>query len=175
MKVCRRLSILAASTLVLTSGGCGNVQFTHVKPGQSARMAVLIRSAPIAKQREVPQKLSIPTRKSPAYYAAIEALAVDMPAPGLADVNAPLPRAAELFARSNSAMQSGQTGEAILALEEAVHIDPNFSDAWSELAGLYQKAGQEGKANEAAKRAKNVAQNKGPDLLIPGNVPELNH
>ena len=167
------LSFLTASCLALIGGGCGNVEFTHVKPGQSARMAVMIRTAPVAKQRKLLAKQGIPTRKSPAYYAAIEALAVDMPAPGLAEVNAPAPKAAELFAQSNSAMQAGQTGEAILALEEAVHIDPNFSDAWSQLANLYQNAGQEGKANAAAKKAKDVAQNKGPDALIPGNVPEL--
>jgi hypothetical protein len=174
MNVRHQLSSCVALSLALVAGGCSNAEFTHVKPGQSARMAVLIKTAPIGKPRELIAKPGIPVRKSPAYYAAIEALAVDMPAPGLADVNAPAPQAAEAFARSSSAMHAGQTGEAILALEEAVHIDPSFSDAWNQLANLYHHAGQEGKANDAARKVKDLAQNKGPDALIPGNIPELN-
>jgi tetratricopeptide (TPR) repeat protein len=174
MNVRHPLSIFTAASFVLTIGGCGNVQFTHVKPGQSARMAVLIQTAPVAKQRELLAKAGIPTGKSSGHYAAIEALALDVPAPGLPDVNPPDAQAAELYARSGTAVQAGQTGEAILALEEAVHIDPTFTDAWSQLANLYQNAGQGTKANEASKKARDLAQSKGPDVLIPGKVPELN-
>jgi hypothetical protein len=174
MNVRYPLSILAAASSVLTGAGCGNAQFTHVKPGQSARMAVLIQTAPIAQQRKLLAKPGSPTRKSPEHYAEIEALALDVPAPGLPDANPPVAQAAELFARSGTAVRAGQTGEAILALEEAVHIDPAFTDAWSQLANLYQNAGQAAKANEASKKARDLVQSKSSNALIPGEVPELN-
>ena len=60
-------------------------------------------------------------------------------------------------------MQAGQTKEAISAMEEAVKLDPSFSDAWTKLAILYQKNGDTDKATEAYKMAKKLGQPNGPD------------
>lgn len=53
-------------------------------------------------------------------------------------------------------MQTGQTGEAITAFEEALALDPDYTDAWGKLALLYQKEGKSEKALEAFKKAKRL-------------------
>ena len=93
------------------------------------------------------------------------------PPPGVAAVNGKLPviepelpgnstaeRGAEAFSRGQFCMEAGRDAEAISAFEEAVKIDPGFTEAWQRLAILYEKTGQEKKALDAFRRARKVAQ-----------------
>jgi len=66
-------------------------------------------------------------------------------------------RVADAYSRGNFCMQAGNDAEAITAFEEAVKIDPNFTEAWQNLAVLYEKLGQEKKAVEAFRRSKKIA------------------
>ena len=72
--------------------------------------------------------------------------------------NSTMERVAEAFSRGQFCMQAGKDAEAIAAFEEAVKIDPGFTEAWQHLAILYEKTGQEKKALEAFRRARKVAQ-----------------
>ena len=156
-------SFAAASTLL--GSGCGNVEFTHVKPGQSARIAALTKTAPVGKP--IPVVVAAPGARgsSAANTAAIQPLPNIMPDPALPDPSNTADKVAELYTKGSFSMQAGQIGEAIVALEEAVHLDPNFSDAWSRLVILYQRAGKEDKALDAYKKAKKLGQPNGPTTL----------
>ena len=66
-------------------------------------------------------------------------------------------RVGEAFSRGNFCMQAGSDAEAIAAFEEAVKIDPSFTEAWQNLAVLYEKKADEKKAIEAFRRAKKIA------------------
>ena len=72
--------------------------------------------------------------------------------------NSTMERVAEAFSRGQFCMQAGKDAEAIAAFEEAVKIDPGFTEAWRHLAILYEKTGEEKKALEAFRRARKVAQ-----------------
>ena len=63
---------------------------------------------------------------------------------------------ADIYTRGNFAMQAGQNTEAIVAFQEALKLDPDFTDAWGKLALLYQKEGNSAKAVEAFKKAKRL-------------------
>ena len=162
-------SLVACSLLV---AGCGNVDFTHVKPGESARLAVLTRNAPVAKAvppAGAPARVGV----SAANTAAIQPLPDLPPDPALPDPSNTADKVAELFTKGSFAMQAGQIGEAIVALEEAVALDPNFSDAWSKLDTLYQRAGKDDKATAAYKKAKKLGQPNGPTTLAPRGTSAL--
>jgi Tfp pilus assembly protein PilF len=79
-----------------------------------------------------------------------------MPDPGLpkSDNTA---KVAEAFSRGEFCMNAGKDDEAIAAFQEAVRIDPNFTEAWQRLAALYEKKGDNKKAIEAFRRSKKVA------------------
>lgn len=69
-------------------------------------------------------------------------------------------RVAEAYSRGEFCAKAGKDEEAIAAFKEAVKIDPTFVDAWTYLAALYEKAGNEKEAMNAFKHAK-VATTKG--------------
>jgi tetratricopeptide (TPR) repeat protein len=163
------LSLLVASALL--GSGCGNVEFTHVKPGESARLAVLTRNAPVAKP--LPGTGPVQPGMSAANGAAIQPLPNIPPDPALPDPHNTADKVAELYTKGSFAMQAGQIGEAIIAMEEAVQLDPNFSDAWSKLVILYQRAGKDDKATEAYKKAKKLGQPNGPSTLSPRGTSAL--
>ena len=162
-------TLLAACSFL--SAGCGNVQFTHVKPGESARMAVMAKNAPVAKA--LPQPGAAPQAISAANAAAIQPLPNIPFDPALPDPSNTADKVAELYTKGSFAMQAGQIGEAIVALEEAVALDPNFSDAWSKLVILYQRAGKDDKATSAYKKAKKLGQPNGPTTLAPRGTSAL--
>ncbi len=54
-------------------------------------------------------------------------------------------------------MQTGKDEEAIAAFEQAVQLDASFAEAWSNLAMLYEKNGQEKKAINAFRASKKIA------------------
>ena len=66
---------------------------------------------------------------------------------------------ADAFTRGQFCMKAGKDPEAILAFQEAVKIDPSFSDAWQCLAALYEKNGNETLAMNAFREAKKIGQN----------------
>jgi Tfp pilus assembly protein PilF len=51
-------------------------------------------------------------------------------------------------------MQAGKDPEAIAAFREVVKLDPKFTQAWTHLAALYERGGQEKLALEAFRKAK---------------------
>jgi tetratricopeptide (TPR) repeat protein len=157
-----------AIALLLTA--CSSVEFTHVAPGQSARKTLAERNAPAAPA----QTGALP---SPATLAASPAgqPLPDLPGgpvPPLPESNDTANKVADAFTRGSFAMQAGQNAEAITAFEEAVKLDPNFSDAWTKLALLYQKTGSPEKATAAYKKAKKLGQPNGPDVnTVSGGLP----
>jgi Tfp pilus assembly protein PilF len=64
---------------------------------------------------------------------------------------------AEAFSRGEFCLNTGKDEEAIAAFQEAVKIDPTFTEAWQRLAVLYEKKGDNQKAIEAFRRSKKVA------------------
>jgi hypothetical protein len=165
-----------ATALFLGVSACSNMEFTHVKPGQSARAALTARNAPAAVPVDVSVEGGLPTPAEPTPASAAPATGPvgpiePLPAPGLPDPSNTGEKVAELYTRGSIAMQAGQNADAIAALEQIVELDPNFSDAWSKLVILYQQEGQNAKAMAAYKKAKKLGQPNGPTNLapIPGN------
>lgn len=145
--------LLLVSAFVVS--GCAKIEYTHVKPGQSARSEYMTRNAPTA----VPIARSVfrPRRGWSAaanHYGNIQPLPDFVLDPGLPEPVASGQKVSELFTQGSLAMEAGQTGEAILAMEQVVQIDPNFTDAWGKLVTLYKKAGNEEKSKDAQKHAK---------------------
>ncbi len=68
---------------------------------------------------------------------------------------------ADAFSRGEFCAKAGKDEEAIAAFKEAVRIDPTFVDAWTYLAALYEKAGNEKESMNAFKHAKLATTTKG--------------
>ena len=64
---------------------------------------------------------------------------------------------ADAYSRGEFCMKAGKNEEAIAAFREAVKVNANFSEAWNNLAILYENSGQEQLAMEAFRRAKKIA------------------
>ena len=111
----------------------------HTPPGTSVNVA-------LAKKAEL---VRLPGTPTDGRMAVIEP---ELPG------NSTMERVAEAFSRGQFCMQAGKDAEAIAAFEDAVKIDPAFSEAWQHLAILYAKIGNEKKALEAFRRARKVAQ-----------------
>jgi tetratricopeptide (TPR) repeat protein len=124
-------------------GACANLKVTHVPPHQSLDVA-------LAKKAEV---VRLPVR-APASGIAGRVPAVEPELPE----NSVLERVAEAYSRGEFCLEAGKDEEAIAAFEEAVKIDPAFTEAWQQLAMLYEKKGDSKKALNAFRRAKKVAQ-----------------
>ena len=133
-------------TLALTGGaflmwGCStSVKITHIPPGESLNVA-LAKKADLVKMPEPPKPVPGPVA------------AVEPPLP----VNNNVERVGEAYSRGEFCMQAGKDEEAIAAFEEAVRIDPAFTQAWQQLAWLYEKKGYSKKAMDAFRRAKKIA------------------
>jgi tetratricopeptide (TPR) repeat protein len=177
----KRLIHAVPAALALAVSACSNAEFTHVKPGNSARAHLEAKNAPPVVPVTVNQPGALPI---PAGVAG-----TDVSSANIAASNPPLPlpdipgdpalpepagtadKVADLFTRGTTLLKAGQTGEAILAFEETVKLDPAFADAWTKLAAAYSKAGQDSKAIGAYKMAKKLGQaggaNSGGGVLIP--------
>lgn len=112
----------------------------HTPPGTSVNVA-------LAKKAEL---VRLPG--SPATDGRTAVIEPELPG------NSTMERVAEAFSRGQFCMQAGKDAEAIAAFEDAVKIDPGFSEAWQHLAILYAKIGNDKKALEAFRRARKVAQ-----------------
>jgi Flp pilus assembly protein TadD len=64
---------------------------------------------------------------------------------------------ADAFSRGDFCMKAGKNAEAIAAFHEAVKADPNFTEAWRNLAILYEESGEEKLAMEAFRKSKKIA------------------
>jgi hypothetical protein len=165
------LSLVALAASVAGLVGCG-AQFTHVKPGQSARQVMEARNAPapvIPAVAIAPNGVASPgggpgmssanqTAMGPAIPPQLPEFNADPSMPASNDV---ANKVADSYTRGSFAMQAGQNAEAITALEEAVKLDPNFTDAWNKLVKLYERTGNMGKAADAYKKLKRLGQPNG--------------
>jgi tetratricopeptide (TPR) repeat protein len=157
MKTVRSFQFLAAALAAFHFAACSGVQVTHVAPGKSAAAAIAERNAAKQAPGDVPAPGNMPvvatTRGElpPGALPPLPSGAVQIP-----NGTAASEGVAEAYSRGTFAMQAGQNAEAIAALEQAVKLDPDFTDAWGKLAILYQKAGNSAKATAAFKRAKRL-------------------
>jgi hypothetical protein len=153
---------LAAVVIVASLGGCGT-EFTHVKPGQSARQYLKEKNAPPTLVAAAPGGAGIPENATPnASGPLIPPPLPDInPLPALPDTGDTSNRVADAYAHGSFAMQAGKDAEAIFALEEAVRLDPNFTEAWTKLVKLYERTGNPKKAAEAYKKLKGLGQPNG--------------
>lgn len=160
MKSVHQFQILAAGIAVISFASCSGLKVTHVPPGQSASAALAGNNAPPPSPEEMP---TTDTGVTPVAPGTSPNPAPQNPLPGLPAETGPLPTGgataesvADAYTRGTFAMQAGQNAEAITAFEEAVKLDPDFTDAWGKLAILYQKEGQSTKATDAFKKAKRL-------------------
>jgi len=157
MKPVRSFQFLVAALAAFHFAACSGVKITHVAPGKSAAAAIAEREAASQAPVDVPAPGGMPVAAvgrgelPPGSLPPLPSGAVQIPA-GTAAAEG----VAEAYSRGTFAMQAGQNAEAITALEQAVKLDPDFTDAWGKLAILYQKAGQSAKATAAFKRAKRL-------------------
>jgi hypothetical protein len=157
MKAARPFQFLAITLAAFHCAACSGVKVTHVAPGKSARAAIAARDVPEQMPADSTAPGDMPVVSSTHDQLPPEALP---PLPS-GEVQIPSGTAtaegvAEAYSRGTFAMQAGQNTEAIAALEQAVKLDPDFTDAWGKLAILYQKSGNSTKATEAFKRAKRL-------------------
>jgi tetratricopeptide (TPR) repeat protein len=126
----------AASALVVMLGAC-----VHTPPGTSVQVA-------LAKKPELVAPAPTPPTVSAAGGPAVE--------PALPQVDL-TSQVGDAFSRGNFCLSVGNDVEAAAAFEEVVKLDPNFTEAWQNLAILHEKAGDSKKAMEAFRRSKQVA------------------
>lgn len=158
---------------------CGGVKLQRVPPGQSIRSHLARANAP-AEVLPAPQPGDLPITAgvgpgtaNPNFAGVANHPAESLPplpVAGLPERNDSVERAGDAYNRGNLLMKGGQNREAIAAFEEATLLDPSFSDAWTRLTMLYDKAGQSDKAREAFRRAKGLSAQ--PERVSPP-APEL--
>jgi tetratricopeptide (TPR) repeat protein len=137
------LQATAAVGVALTFGACGHVPITHVPPGQSVGVALAKKPALV--------RLPAPAPSTVAVAQPGPAVEPDLPKTDNTS------RVAEAFSRGEFCMNAGKDDEAVAAFQEAVKIDPTFTEAWQRLAVLYEKKGDNKKALEAFRRSKKIA------------------
>lgn len=125
------ISRLTAAGTIFLLAAC-----VHTPPGTSVELA-------LAKKAEL-VRLPAP----PPSQVKVRAVEPDLPS------NSKVELIADAFTRGQFCMKAGKDSEAIAAFEETVKLDPNFTDAWQNLAILYEKNGESKKAIDAFKRSK---------------------
>ncbi|HYR57794.1 MAG TPA: tetratricopeptide repeat protein [Chthoniobacteraceae bacterium] len=139
-----QLTIIAAASLAF--GGCAGTHVTHTAPGTPVELA-------LAKKAEL-VKTPAPAPAPAAHTASANVPAVEPPMP---EKDALREKVADAYSRGVFCLQAEKDADAIQAFEEAVKLDPTFSDAWENLAMLYEKTGDTKKALDAFKKAKKLA------------------
>lgn len=132
---------VAAAGLWLMLVGC-----VHTPPGTSVKVA-LAKKANLVRMAGAPT--GVPARN--ASTASVPQVEPDLPG------SDHLEAVAEAFSRGGFCMSAGKDAEAIEAFEQVVKIDPTFTEAWQNLALLHEKSGDDRKALEAFRKAKNIA------------------
>jgi tetratricopeptide (TPR) repeat protein len=144
------LQALSLASIALVFGGCANLKVTHIPPGESMNAA-------LAKKAELVRlPVTTPVVPATATTAVVngQTVVVEPELPGTTVDE----RVAEAYSRGEFCLGAGKDDEAIAAFEEAVKIDPAFTEAWQNLAMLYEKKGNSKKALEAFRRSKKLAQ-----------------
>ena len=138
MKIRAAIPVVSALLGSVFLGGCAYIK--HVPPGQSL-------SAALAKR---PELVALPAPAVPPPVA--------LPA-GPAATPPPIEteKVADAFTLGNLCLQQGRYSDAIAAYEAALKDDPDFAEAWNNLAVAYQNSGQDDKAMAAFKKYKMVA------------------
>ena len=133
----RRTLTLVLALALLASGWAG---CTHTPPGTSVEVALAKR----------PQVVRLP---QPVVAAAAPTTALTPSAVKVAELDR-TELVADAYSRGEFCMQTGKDEEAISAFREVVKIDPKFTQAWTNLALLYEKSGHDNLALEAFRKAK---------------------
>jgi tetratricopeptide (TPR) repeat protein len=156
MSILSKYGALAVLPAITIFSGCAHVPslfagYKHTPPGTAVDVALARR----------PELVRMPLSHAAASERAAGAVApVGSKVPA---VEPDLPRddsvgrVADAYSRGNFCMQAGNDADAITAFEETVKMDPTFTEAWQNLAALYEKRGDEKKAVEAYRRAKKLA------------------
>jgi tetratricopeptide (TPR) repeat protein len=142
MNITIRPAVIAV-ILPFAGGAC-----VHTPPGTSVEV-VLARKGQLVK---LPAPQPPPSSRSAATGGQVPAVEPPMP-----QQNALVENVGDAFSRGMFCLRAERDLEAITAFEEAVKLDPSFTDAWQNLALLYEKTGEEKKALEAFKKAKKLA------------------
>ena len=135
----------AAAALILFAG----CSYTHTPPGTSVEIA-------LAKKGEL-VKMPAPTPAPGMHAAAVASANIPAVEPPMPEKNAIVEKVGEVYSRGIFCLETARNEEAIVAFEEAVRLDPTFTDAWENLAVTYEKMGDTKKALEAFKKAKTLA------------------
>ena len=135
--------LLGLAGVIFSFGACSHLRVTHVPPGESVNVA-------LAKTPEI-LNLPAPPNAVPGSAGGMGAVEPEMPRDNTVE------RVAEAYSRGEFCMGAGKDKEATQAYEEAVKIDPTFSEAWQKLALLYEKQGDKKKALSAFRQAKKLA------------------
>lgn len=144
------LTIPAVSLLT----GCA--QLVHVPPGTSVEIA-LARKPEVTRMPEPPPgAVAASTSGDSGAKPRVRTLNLPPVEPTLPTSDS-VTAVAEAYTRGNNALQNGQNDDAISAFQQAVQIDPKFSEAWQKLAMAYEKAGKPDKARDAYRHWKELA------------------
>jgi tetratricopeptide (TPR) repeat protein len=137
MKLPSSKSLLFLALAGFVAGAC-----VHTPPGTSVEVA-------LAKK---PQILRTPATPAPLVAKNVQASHDGQNLP-----EAKTEKVADAFSRGDFCMKAGKDEEAIAAFREAVKLNPKFVEAWSDLAILYEKQGQENLAMDAFRKSKSIA------------------
>jgi Flp pilus assembly protein TadD len=146
----RPLRSTAAAVASLALGGCHSVSVTHTPPGTSVEVA-------LAKKPELVKLAAAASAPAPGTHTTAAVAHVPAVEPPMPEKEALKEKVADAYSRGVFCLRAEQDVEAIKAFEEAVNLDPTFSEAWENLATLYEKTGDTKKALEAFKKAKKLA------------------
>ncbi len=136
---------LLISAAALT--GCAHI--VHMPPGTSVELALARK----------PEVLRLPAAPALAQHTGPRVRNLNLPPvePTL-PMNDSVGAVADAYTRGRDALEAGNAAEAIPLLRQAVESDPQFTDAWQQLAVAYEKEGQTDKAKEAYQHSKSGAQ-----------------
>jgi tetratricopeptide (TPR) repeat protein len=142
--------IATASFLAGCAGG-----FVHVPPGTSVELALARKPEVLSMPGPPPSAVAdMAGRSSGPRVRELNLPAVEPVLPTNDSVTA----VAEAYTRGKDALDGGRTDDAISAFQQAVQIDPKFTEAWQKLAMAFEKAGRPDKAKEAYRHSKEFAQ-----------------
>ena len=133
---------------VVALAGCAHI--VRTPPGTSVELA-------LAKKPEVLRMPSAPLLAQNSSTPRVRNLNLPPVEPTL-PMNDSVGAVADAYSRGRDALEAGNNSEAINYLKQAVQSDPQFSDAWQQLAVAYEKDGQSAKAKEAYQHSKSAPQ-----------------
>ncbi len=137
LKIAHYWIALVAIPALLT--GCASWKFTHVPPGQSVEVALAKRAVPVEQAATKIPTLNAEPAAEPTHTTA------NMD--GVATVS-------DYFTLGCLFMEQGNYADATGAFEDALKLDPGYSEAWNKLAICYQNSGQQEKAIETFRKSK---------------------